>query len=60
MNRAQKLLLVDSDYNVIGTQQADESHPLFEILGEARAYLWEVYQEKVPVPAGLRLFRFEI
>ena len=60
MNRARKLVLVDEDYNFIGTQQAAESHPLFKSLGEARATLWEVYQEKAPVPGGLNLFRFEI
>ncbi|MGB2907274.1 MAG: hypothetical protein WBB73_09230 [Candidatus Aminicenantaceae bacterium] len=60
MNRAQKLLLVDTDDKVIGTQSADESHPLFKTLGEARAYLWRIYQEKAPVPEGLRLSKFEI
>lgn len=60
MNRAQKLVLVDEDYNIIGTQRADESHPLFKSLGEARDTLWEIYQEKAPVPGGLNMFRFEI
>ena len=60
MNRAQKLLLVDEEDRVIGTQQADESHPLYQILGEARSYLWRIYQDKVPVPEGLRLTRIEI
>ncbi len=60
MSRAQKLVLVDGGYKVIGTQQADESHPLFTKLGESRVYLWEIYQEKVPVPKGLNLFKFEV
>jgi branched-subunit amino acid aminotransferase/4-amino-4-deoxychorismate lyase len=60
MNRAQKLVLVDEDYNIIGTQKSDENHPLFAQLGKSRAYLWDIYQEKVPVPEGLDLVKFEI
>ena len=60
LNRAQSLILVDEHYQIIGTQQADESHILYQKLGDARTYLWEIYQEKVPVPPGLKLQKFEI
>ena len=60
LNRAQKLLLVDEEDAVIGTQQANESHALYRKLGEARTYLWDIYQEKVPVPEGLNLTKFTI
>ena len=60
LNRAKKLLLVDNDNEVIATQYADESHELYAKLGEARAYYWDIYQEKVSVPAGLSLNKFEL
>jgi branched-subunit amino acid aminotransferase/4-amino-4-deoxychorismate lyase len=60
LNRAQSLILVDEHYQIIGTQQADESHILYQKLGDARTYLWEIYQEKVPVPPVLKLQKFEI
>jgi branched-subunit amino acid aminotransferase/4-amino-4-deoxychorismate lyase len=60
MNRAQKLILVDENDTVIGTQRADESHVLYKKLGEARSYFWDIYQEKVPIPKGLILKKFSI
>lgn len=58
MNRAQKLVLVNGNNEIIGTQVADSSHELFRILGEARDYYWDIYQEKVPVPKGLNLQQY--
>ncbi len=60
LGRAQRLLLVDKDNQVIGTQEADESHELYRIIGEARTYFWDIYQEKVPLPEGLKLQKFGI
>ncbi len=60
LNRAQKLLLVDDAGKIIAEQHADESHPLFKKLGDARTYYWDIYQEKVPVPAGLKFEKYEL
>jgi len=60
LNRAQKLLLVNEAGKTIAVQQADESHELFQKLGEVRTYYWDIYQEKVPVPEGLKFEKFEI
>jgi len=60
LNRAQKLLLVDNAGKIIAEQQADQCHPLFKTLGEARTYYWQIYQEKAPVPEGMRLDKYEI
>jgi len=60
LNRAQQLLLVDKNNQVIGTQEADESHDLYRIIGEARTYFWDIYQEKVALPDGLKLQKFGI
>lgn len=60
LNRAQKLLLVDESGKTIAMQQADESHELYQKLGEARTYYWDIYQEKVAVPQGLELNKFEL
>jgi branched-chain amino acid aminotransferase len=60
LNRAQKLLLVDNSGKIIAEQHADENHELYRKLAEARKYYWDIYQEKVPVPGGLKLQKFEI
>jgi branched-subunit amino acid aminotransferase/4-amino-4-deoxychorismate lyase len=60
VNRAQRLLLVNNDRKIIAEQQADSSHELYKKLGEARTYYWNIYQEKVAVPDGLKLNKFEI
>lgn len=60
MNRAQKLILVDEKNEIIDTQIADESHELYRKLGEARIYYWDIYQEKVSLPDGLILAKYEL
>jgi branched-subunit amino acid aminotransferase/4-amino-4-deoxychorismate lyase len=60
VNRAQRLLLVNNDRKVIAEQYADNSHELYRKLGEARTYYWDIYQEKVAVPDGLKFDKFEI
>lgn len=60
LNRAKKLVLVDHSGKIIAEQRADESHPIYQKLGEAKHYYWEIYQEKVPVPQGLKLEKYEI
>lgn len=58
LNRAQKLLMVDETGATLGVHEADENHPLYHKLGEARAYFWDIYQEKVPVPDGIEINKF--
>ncbi len=58
LNRAQSVILTDENDNIIARQKADENHDLYRTLGEARAYYWNIYQEKVPVPDGLTLNTF--
>lgn len=60
LNRAQKLLLIDEAGAELAVHTADESHELYHKLGEARTYYWDIYQEKVPVPDGLTLNKFEL
>ena len=60
LNRAQKLLLVDEKDEVIAIQYADDSHELYQKLGEAKEYYWDIYKEKVAVPKGLVLNKYEL
>ena len=60
LNRAIKLLLVDENGETIAMQRADETHELYQKLGEARTYYWDIYQERVEVPSGLTLNKYEL
>ncbi len=46
LNRAERIVLVDRDNNIIGEQKSDPDHPLFEELGAARRYYWDIYRGK--------------
>jgi len=58
LSRAQMLLLVDETGNTITEHNADETHELYQKLGEARTFYWDIYKEKVPVPDGLKLNKY--
>ena len=58
LNRAQEIILVDENDEIIGKQIADEDHDLYKKLGDARTYYWNIYQEKVPIPEGSTLNKF--
>lgn len=60
LNRCQKLFLVDENDQIVATHHADETHPLYNKLGEARKYFWDLYHEKVPIPAGMRLDKYTL
>ncbi len=60
LNRAQQLILVDGSGKIIGEQQAEKNHELYQKLGEARNYYWDIYKEKVEVPPGLTLTKYEV
>jgi branched-subunit amino acid aminotransferase/4-amino-4-deoxychorismate lyase len=58
LSRAQMLLLVDETGKTITEQHADKTHKLYQKLGEARSFYWDIYKEKVPVPNGLKLNKY--
>lgn len=58
LNRCEKLLLVDNEERTIAAHFPEKDHPLYEKLGEARTYFWNVYQEKVKVPDGMTLNKY--
>jgi branched-subunit amino acid aminotransferase/4-amino-4-deoxychorismate lyase len=58
MNRCQKLLCVDEKNIVTATHLPDTEHPLYAKLAEAKAYYWNIYKEKVKLPAGMNLFKY--
>ena len=60
LNRCFELVFVDGGNRVILTHQPDQKHPLFRKLGEAKDYYWNIYKEKVKVPAGLKLFKYTL
>lgn len=60
LNRAQRLLLVNNDRKIVAEQHAEPVHELYQKLGDARIYYWDIYQEKVAVPDGIILDKFEI
>ncbi len=58
LNRCAKLVLTDNDLKIVGTHQPDEGHPLYAKLREARDYYWNIYKEKVRLPAGMKLHKY--
>jgi hypothetical protein len=60
MNRCQKLLLVDERNAVAATHVPDRDHPLYGRLAEAKAHYWDIYREKVKLPAGMNLFKYAL
>ena len=60
LNRCARLYFIDAEKNVIGVHEPDETHPLYAVLAEARTYYWNIYKEKVPPIAGMKLFKYEI
>ena len=58
LNRCARLLLTDNEGKTLATHSPDVNHPLFQKLGEARERYWNIYKESVPLPAGLRLFKY--
>ena len=60
MSRCQKLLCVDEKNAVAATHVPDTGHPLYTKLAEARTYYWDIYREKVKLPAGLNLYKYAL
>jgi len=55
LNRADRLVLLDSEGKPCGEHRADKSHPLYTKLGEARQYYWDIYRGLVPTVPGIKL-----
>ncbi len=60
MNRCQKLLCVDEKNAVTATHLVDTEHPLYAGLAEAKTYYWDIYKEKVRLPAGMNLYKYAL
>lgn len=58
LNRCHKFVLVDDKGSIVAAHYPDEAHPLYEKFREAREYYWNIYQEQVKIPAGLKLFKY--
>lgn len=58
LNRCEKLLLVDFEGKILAVHEADKAHTLYEKLGETRTHYWNIFQEKVRVPPGVRLHKY--
>ncbi|MBM3297842.1 MAG: hypothetical protein FJY83_09635 [Candidatus Aminicenantes bacterium] len=60
LNRCQKLVLVDGRNAPVFTHHPDASHPLFNLLGEAREEYWRIYKGEAEPPPGLSLYRYVV
>jgi branched-chain amino acid aminotransferase len=58
LNRCARLILADDKGQTLAAHSPDVKNPLFQKLGEAREYFWNIYKESVKLPAGLRLFKY--
>jgi branched-subunit amino acid aminotransferase/4-amino-4-deoxychorismate lyase len=58
LNRCEKLLLVDCEGKILATHEADKGHELYEQLGKTRTHYWNIFQEKVQIPPGVRLHKY--
>jgi len=58
LNRCARLILVDDKGGIAATHSPGVRHPLFQKLGEAREFYWDIYKEKVKIPAGLKLNKY--
>jgi branched-chain amino acid aminotransferase len=60
LNRCQKLVLTDGPGVIAFTHHPDENHALYKQFRRAREFYWDIYQEKVPAPAGMKLFKYAL
>jgi branched-subunit amino acid aminotransferase/4-amino-4-deoxychorismate lyase len=60
MNRCQKLVCVDAKNAVAATHVPDTAHPVYRKLAEAKAFYWDIYREKVKLPAGMNLYKYAL
>ena len=60
LNRCDELLLIDNNHKTISVLRADKDHPLYHALGNARSFYWDIYRERVEIPDGMTLSKYEI
>lgn len=60
LNRAASLTLVDEQGLVCGEHHAQQDHPMYALLGEARNTYWDMYRGQSPVAEGLQMQSFPI
>lgn len=60
LNRCQKLVLVDENLGVRTVHKPAAAHPLYQEMGKVREFYWGIYKEKVPLPAGMRFFKYAV
>jgi branched-subunit amino acid aminotransferase/4-amino-4-deoxychorismate lyase len=58
LHRCARFLLVDEKGGIAAAHSPDIHHPLFQKFAEAREYFWDIYREKVRIPAGLNLYKY--
>jgi len=60
LNRCFELVFVDAESRFLFSHKPDQTHVLFQKLGEAKDYYWNIYKEKAGVPAGLKLYKYAL
>lgn len=55
LNRAERLIFVDENQKRIAEHRVQKDDPLYEGLGKARQYYWDIYRGLVPPPEGIEL-----
>jgi len=60
LNRAEKLVLIDNNLNIVGEHLPLKTHPLYDQLRNIREYYWDVYRGKAEPLPELKIFRYEI
>lgn len=58
MNRCHKLVCPDEQGRPLATHFPDTKHFIYHKLAEAKKYYWDIYQEKVKIPAGMTLHKY--
>ena len=60
LNRADRLVLVDNDNQVLADHRPDKAHRLWNQLAETRSRYWDVYRGTVPAPEGMRVHTYTV
>lgn len=55
LNRVTNLLMVDNNKKKIVMMKSDPKHELWDILGDAREYYWQIFKEEVKPARGMKL-----
>jgi len=58
LNRCSQLTLVDNKGQTLAVHKPDKQHKLYQTLGEARLYYWNIYKGKADIPEGIRVNKY--